>query len=140
MKTVAAVLLTTATVALAALNIDSDVNLTVLASRQECVYSCGCQDNKEGEGPDPDTTPCCGAVDGSLENEGTLCAALNFSNAQSYARCCGTSGGQAEPHCSYRPGHACVTHAEALRAAADTGRNDVQLLALEFYVTDYESI
>ncbi|KAK4148796.1 hypothetical protein C8A00DRAFT_38620 [Chaetomidium leptoderma] len=93
MKVITALLLTIANLASAAPNPNGDSNLAILSTRQTCIYSCNCQDDKEGDGPDPDTAPCCASVGGTLENEGTLCNGMDMATAQNYARCCGSSGG-----------------------------------------------
>lgn len=81
MKAITAILLTIATLASAAPNVHDDANPATLADRQTCVYSCGCQDDQERDGPDPDTAPCCASVGGTLGNEGTVCgSALSFSS------------------------------------------------------------
>ncbi len=79
MKTITVLILTTAALALAAPNgAANPAILSTLTGRQTCVYSCGCQDDQERDGPDPDTAPCCASVGGILGNEGTVCFPPNF--------------------------------------------------------------
>ncbi|KAK3306163.1 uncharacterized protein B0T15DRAFT_503142 [Chaetomium strumarium] len=87
MKSIAAILLTLATVATAAPSINANAPAdaaAMLSSRQECVYDCGCSS------PNSDTAACCAAVGGTLGNEGTLCSDMAYATAQAYAQCCGS--------------------------------------------------
>ena len=79
MKFITAVLLTIATLASAAPNLNADANAAApLASRQECVYGCGCQSDDPDQGTDPDTATCCASVGGTLGNEGTVRSSLCY--------------------------------------------------------------
>ncbi len=71
MKVVVALLLTLVTLSTAVPS-PNDINPAILSARQECVYSCGCQVDNDGEGTDPDTAPCCASVGGILGNGDTV--------------------------------------------------------------------
>jgi hypothetical protein len=72
MKVFTAIILTIATLAAAAPSPNGDATDATLVTRQECVYSCGCQTQGDDSGVDPDTATCCSSVGGTLGNEGSV--------------------------------------------------------------------
>jgi hypothetical protein len=66
----ATVILTLAALALATPRPNPGAGLATIPPRQECIYDVLCQDDKEGNAPDPDTTKCCSQVGGTLGEGG----------------------------------------------------------------------
>ncbi|KAK0716348.1 hypothetical protein B0H67DRAFT_490272 [Lasiosphaeris hirsuta] len=95
MKTTIALLFALAALASAGLSPNYASNAVNVVTRQECIYNCNCNDDKDpdSELPDPETAPCCSSAGGSLGSGGTLCEAMPLATAQNFARCCGRSGG-----------------------------------------------
>ncbi|KAK0741428.1 hypothetical protein B0T18DRAFT_394024 [Schizothecium vesticola] len=91
MKAITTIILALAAVATAAPSPNADAVDAPLSARQSCSYSVLCNEDDEGEEPDPDTARCCAASGGS--GDAFNCNGLSFTAAENMARCCGRSGG-----------------------------------------------
>lgn len=66
----ATVILALAALASATPRPNPDAGVAAFLPRQECIYAVLCQDDKEGDDPDPDTAKCCTQVGGTLGEGG----------------------------------------------------------------------